>query len=45
MESLVIHITDPAARDANRFGPKGANLATLTQAGLPTPGGDRKSVV
>lgn len=39
MESLVIPITDPAAKDADRFGPKGANLATLTQAGLPTPGG------
>ncbi|MDP1537763.1 MAG: PEP/pyruvate-binding domain-containing protein [Burkholderiales bacterium] len=39
MESLVIPITDPSARNAERFGPKGANLATLTQAGLPTPGG------
>ena len=39
MDSLVIPITAPAAQDKDRFGPKGANLATLTQAGLPTPGG------
>lgn len=39
MEKLILPITDPAARDAGRFGPKGANLAMLTQAGLPTPGG------
>jgi pyruvate,water dikinase len=36
---LVIPIADPAAKNADRFGPKGANLATLCQAGLPTPGG------
>lgn len=29
----------PAAADANRFGPKAANLAALDHAGLPTPGG------
>ncbi len=39
LQPLVIPITDPSARDPGRFGPKGANLATLTQAGLPTPGG------
>jgi len=39
MNTLVIPITDPAAQEPGRFGPKGANLAALTQAGLPTPGG------
>ncbi|MGE0559261.1 MAG: PEP/pyruvate-binding domain-containing protein [Burkholderiales bacterium] len=39
MDSLVIPITAPAAKNKDRFGPKGANLAALTQAGLPTPGG------
>ena len=39
MEPLIIPISHPDAKDAGRFGPKGANLATLTQAGLPTPGG------
>ena len=39
MQALIIPITDPAAKDPGRFGPKGANLAALTQAGLPTPGG------
>src|SRR3989338_7491970 len=39
MEPVVIPRADPAARAAGRYGPKGATLATLTQAGLPTPGG------
>lgn len=39
LQALVIPITDPAATDAGRYGPKGANLAVLAQAGLPTPGG------
>ena len=39
MNTLVIPITDPAAQEPGRFGPKGANLAALSQAGLPTPGG------
>jgi pyruvate, water dikinase len=39
MESLVIPLATPAAKNADRFGPKGANLAALCQAGLPTPGG------
>ncbi|MGE5047815.1 MAG: PEP/pyruvate-binding domain-containing protein [Deltaproteobacteria bacterium] len=37
--SLVVPIAAPEAADARRFGPKAANLAALTRAGLPTPGG------
>ncbi|HEY6911719.1 MAG TPA: PEP/pyruvate-binding domain-containing protein [Myxococcales bacterium] len=37
--SLVVPIAAPEAADARRFGPKAANLAALTHAGLPTPGG------
>ena len=36
---LVIGLDDPQATDAERVGPKAANLATLAHAGLPTPGG------
>ena len=32
-------MSDPAAEDAGRFGPKAANQAMLDHAGLPTPGG------
>jgi pyruvate, water dikinase len=39
MDDYVISLADPAAVDADRVGPKAANLATLAQAGLPTPGG------
>jgi pyruvate,water dikinase len=39
MTDFVIPITEPAALDPERVGPKAANLAALTQAGLPTPGG------
>ncbi len=39
MQQLLFPISDPTAKDAGRFGPKGANLAALCQAGLPTPGG------
>jgi pyruvate,water dikinase len=39
MTNLIIPLTDPAARDAERVGPKAANLAALAHAGLPTPGG------
>lgn len=39
MGVYVISLTDPAATDADRVGPKAANLAALAQAGLPTPGG------
>src|SRR5215471_18605180 len=35
----VIGLDDPAATDAERVGPKAANLARLARAGLPTPGG------
>src|SRR5215470_13244383 len=37
--SLLVPLDDPQALDPERFGPKAANLATLRQAGLPTPGG------
>lgn len=36
---LVIGLDDPQAIDADRVGPKAANLAALAHAGLPTPGG------
>jgi pyruvate, water dikinase len=39
MSELIIPLTDAAARDADRVGPKAANLAALARAGLPTPGG------
>ena len=39
MTQLVIPLSAPVAADANRFGPKAANLAALGHAGLPTPGG------
>src|SRR5581483_10709995 len=32
-------LSDPAATDPETVGPKAANLASLTQSGLPTPGG------
>jgi pyruvate,water dikinase len=35
----IVALSDPAARDAGRFGPKAANQAALASAGLPTPGG------
>ena len=35
----VISLADPAATEADRVGPKAANLAALAQAGLPTPVG------
>lgn len=37
--SFVIPLTAREASDAQRVGPKAANLAALAQAGLPTPGG------
>lgn len=37
--ALLVPITAPEAADTARFGPKGANLARLGHAGLPTPGG------
>jgi pyruvate, water dikinase len=39
MNSLLVALDDPQAVDPERFGPKAANLAALSQAGLPTPGG------
>ncbi|HIC29293.1 MAG TPA: hypothetical protein EYO85_07635, partial [Rhodospirillales bacterium] len=35
----IVQLSDPAAEDAGRFGPKAANQAALDHAGLPTPGG------
>ncbi len=39
MTKFVVNLADPAAADAERFGPKAANQAALGHAGLPTPGG------
>jgi pyruvate, water dikinase len=39
MTEFILPVTDPAATDAENVGPKAANLAQLTRAGLPTPGG------
>jgi pyruvate,water dikinase len=39
MTAFILHLDDPFAVDPDRVGPKAANLAGLTQAGLPTPGG------
>jgi pyruvate, water dikinase len=39
MSEFIIPLTDAAARDADKVGPKAANLAALARAGLPTPGG------
>jgi phosphoenolpyruvate synthase/pyruvate phosphate dikinase len=39
MTVFILPLSDPAATDAEAVGPKAANLAALTQAGLPTPGG------
>ena len=37
--SFVLPLSAVDATDASRVGPKAANLAALTRAGLPTPGG------
>ena len=39
MTAFILPLTDPLAADAENVGPKAANLASLTQSGLPTPGG------
>ena len=39
MTAFILPISDPAAIDPEQVGPKAANLASLTQGGLPTPGG------
>jgi pyruvate,water dikinase len=36
---FVVPLSSAAAADADRVGPKAANLAALARAGLPTPGG------
>jgi pyruvate,water dikinase len=39
MKSFVVPLGDLAATDPEQVGPKATNLAALTRAGLPTPGG------
>src|SRR5258708_16946833 len=39
MRDVIAPLASREAVDANRFGPKAANLARLGQAGLPIPGG------
>ncbi|MGZ5039079.1 MAG: PEP/pyruvate-binding domain-containing protein, partial [Usitatibacter sp.] len=39
MSGVIVPLGSREATDANRFGPKAANLARLGQAGLPIPGG------
>jgi len=39
MSAFILPLASPATADANRVGPKAANLAKLAHAGLPTPGG------
>ena len=39
MSELILAISDPGALDPDRVGPKAANMAALTHAGFPTPGG------
>lgn len=39
MSQYIVELSDRAANDARRFGPKAANQAALAHAGLPTPGG------
>jgi pyruvate,water dikinase len=39
MQRFVFPLASREATDANRFGPKAANLARLSQAGLPIPDG------
>ena len=39
MRQLIVSLTAAEATDADRFGPKAANLARLGRAGLPIPDG------
>ena len=39
MTEVIVELTAATAADADRIGPKAANLAALARAGLPTPGG------
>src|SRR5216683_6793351 len=38
-DQLIVPLSAPEATDADRFGPKAANLARLGRAGLPIPDG------
>src|SRR5215216_5107025 len=38
-DRLIVPLSAAEAIDADRVGPKAANLAALARAGLPTPGG------
>jgi pyruvate,water dikinase len=39
MTDFILPLSDSGATDPGQVGPKAANLATLSRAGLPTPGG------
>ena len=39
MRRFIVPLASPEAADAERFGPKAANLARLGHAGLPIPDG------
>jgi pyruvate, water dikinase len=39
LDRFIVPLASAAAGDAERVGPKAANLAALARAGLPTPGG------
>src|SRR5208282_4136907 len=39
MQPLIVSLISPEATDADRFGPKTANLARLGRAGFPIPDG------
>ena len=39
MHRLIVRLNSSEATDADRFGPKAANLARLGRAGLPIPDG------
>ena len=39
MQEFIVPLGAAASIDADRVGPKAANLAALSRAGLPTPGG------
>jgi len=39
MSDFILPLSDPAACDPDKVGPKAANLCALGRAGLPTPGG------
>jgi pyruvate, water dikinase len=39
LDRFIVPLVSAAASDAERVGPKAANLAALARAGLPTPGG------